>query len=133
MNELITNNNYIHIPNFIPPERAKELAKQFIAFCNENNLQGDAQIPESHSAYNYHGFLELLCEKTPEISEFLGEPVLPTYSYARVYREGAILERHRDREACEISVTLHLSGDSEWPIYIQKPNGEEIELNLNIF
>lgn len=131
MNNAIKDNNYLHIPNFISPERARDLANQFISFCNENKLPGDVQIPESQSAYNYHGFLELLCEKTPEISKFLGEPVLPTYTYARVYRNGATLDRHRDRHACEISVTLHLSKDSEWPIYIQKPNGEEIELNLN--
>lgn len=130
MNEIIKNNNYIHIPNFISPERANELAKKFIKCCSENELGGDSQIPESHSVYNYIDFLELLCEKTPEVSKFLGETVLPTYTYARVYKQGATLERHRDREACEISLTLHLSGDSDWPIYIQKPNGEEVQLDL---
>lgn len=131
MNKDIQDNNYLYIPNFVDPNRAKELAKAFIQFAKNENLQGDNQIPESQSLYNYHGFLELLCEKTPEISKFLGEPVLPTYTYARVYNQGATLERHRDREACEISVTLHLSGDNEWPIYIQKPNGEEVKLNLS--
>ena len=130
MNELITENNYIFIPNFISPQRATELANRFIKFCKDNNLDGDSQIPESHSVYNYVDFLELLCEKTPEVSKFLGETVLPTYTYARVYKQGATLDRHRDREACEISLTIHLTGDSEWPIYIQKPNGEEVELNL---
>lgn len=131
MNEIIKENNYIYIPNFISPERATELANRFIKCCKENNLDGDEQTPESHSVYNYIDFLELLCEKTPEVSKFLGETVLPTYSYARVYKKGATLERHRDREACEISLTLHLSGDSEWPIYIQKPNGEEVQLDLS--
>lgn len=130
MNELIKENNYIYIPNFISPERASELANRFIKCCKEKNLDGDSQIPESHSVYNYIDFLELLCEKTPEVSKFLGETVLPTYTYARVYKNGATLERHRDREACEISLTLHLCGDSEWPIYIQKPNGEEVQLDL---
>lgn len=131
MNSTFQDNKYLYIPNFISPERARELAKSFIEFAKSENLAGDVQIPESHSAYNYHEFLELLCEKTPEISKFLGEPVLPTYTYARVYHNGATLERHRDRPACEVSVTLHLSGDSEWPIYIQKPNGEEVELRLS--
>lgn len=130
MNEIIKENNYIHIPNFISTERANELAKKFTKCCAENDLDGDSQIPESHSVYNYIDFLELLCEKTPEVSRFLGETVLPTYSYARVYKKGATLERHRDREACEISLTLHLRSDSNWPIYIQKPNGEEVQLDL---
>lgn len=131
MNDQIQNNNYLYIPKFIDPERARSLAKAFIEFAKDHGLSGDNQIPESHSSYNYHAFLELLCEKTPEVSKFLGEPVLPTYSYARVYHNGSTLARHRDREACEISITLHLSGDSDWPIYIQKPNGDEIELNLS--
>jgi hypothetical protein len=131
MNKNIIKDNFIYIPNFITPERSYELAKRFTKFCKENKLPGDGQIPESHSAYNYIDFLELLCEKTPEVSRFLGETVLPTYTYARVYHKGSVLERHRDREACEISLTLHLGGDSEWPIFIQKPNGEEVELNLH--
>jgi predicted 2-oxoglutarate/Fe(II)-dependent dioxygenase YbiX len=131
MNQSFCQNNYIHVPNFISQDRANKLAQEFIKFAKENELPGDSQIAESHSVYNYHGFLDLLCEKTPEISQFLGEPVLPTYSYARVYHNGATLERHRDREACEISITLHLSGDSDWPIYIQAPDGREIELNLS--
>lgn len=131
MNSLIQENNYIYIPNFITPERATELAKRFTNFCKSGDLPGDHQAENSHSAYNYIDFLELLCEKTPEVSKFLGETVLPTYSYARVYKKDSVLDRHRDREACEISLTVHLNGDSEWPIYIQKPNGEEVELNLN--
>lgn len=130
MNTTLSDNNYVYIPNFIDPNRAKELAKEFIRFSKENCLHGDDQAPNSNASYNYYKFLELLCEKTPEVSKFLGEPVLPTYSYARVYHKDSVLERHRDRHACEISVTLNLSGDSKWPIYIQKPNGEEVELNL---
>lgn len=131
MNSTLKDNNYVHIPNFIDPNRARELAQAFIDFAKENQLPGDNQIAESNSCYNYYRFVELLCEKTPEISKFLGEPVIPTYSYARVYHKGSTLVRHQDRPACEISVTLHLSGASEWPIFIQKPNGEEISLNLS--
>lgn len=130
MNPAITENNYLYIPNFIGTERARELAKSFIQFANETELTGDSQIRESQSCYNFNDFLELLCEKTPEVSKFLGDTVLPTYSYARVYHNGAVLERHKDRPACEVSITLNLSKDTEWPIYIQKPNGEEVELNL---
>lgn len=131
MHDSIKENNYIYIPNFISPERANELSKNFINFCKQQNLLGDTQAENSHSAYNYIDFLELLCEKTVEVGVFLGETVLPTYSYARVYKQGSTLARHRDREECEISITLHLSGDTGWPIYIQKPNGEEISLDLD--
>lgn len=131
MNQQLIDNNYIYIPNFISVDRARELANKFTNFCINNNIEGDTQAENSHAAYNYIDFLELLCEKTPEVSKFLGESVLPTYSYARVYKEGSDLQHHVDRDACEISLTLHLAGDTDWPIYIQKPNGETAKLSLN--
>jgi len=130
MNVEITTNNYIYLPNFIDSEIAKQLAIEFKQFTINNKSVGDGQAPNSLVEYNYIGFLELLCEKTPEVSKFLGEKVLPTYSYARVYKEGSDLKPHSDREACEISLTIHLDGDCDWPIYIKKPNGEEVSLNL---
>lgn len=130
MNPQIKDNNYLYIPNFISEDRALGLANSFVNYCVNNQLPGDGQAENSHSAYNYIDFLELLCEKTPEVSKFLGETVLPTYSYARVYKDGSVLTPHQDRDACEISLTLNLSGDADWPIYIKKPNGEEVSLNL---
>jgi len=47
----------------------------------------------------------------------------PTYSYARIYKNGDILERHKDRYSCEVSTTMHLGGD-EWSIFLE-PSGEE--------
>jgi hypothetical protein len=130
MNTLLKDNNYIYIPNFISEIRAKAMASNFKQHCIDNNKHGDNQAPNSHSEYNFIDFLELLCERTSVISEITGETVLPTYSYARVYKNGSVLERHRDRDACEVSMTIHLDGDKEWPIYIETPDHGEVELNL---
>jgi predicted 2-oxoglutarate/Fe(II)-dependent dioxygenase YbiX len=124
MNKKLLDNNYIVIPNFISSYRANKLKDEFVEYSQKNNLEGDSQSPNSSVAYNYISFLELLCEKTPEISEILEETVLPTYTYGRVYKNGSILEKHKDRDACEISLTLHLGGDNHWPICIKTPEGE---------
>jgi predicted 2-oxoglutarate/Fe(II)-dependent dioxygenase YbiX len=131
MNQKLIENNYIVIPNFISSYRATELVEEFKEYCKSRNLNGDDQTPQSHSDYDYISFLELLCEKTQEVSSILEENVLPTYAYSRVYWNGSILERHTDRDACEISLTLHLNGDKPWPIYIQTPNGEERLVTLH--
>jgi Rps23 Pro-64 3,4-dihydroxylase Tpa1-like proline 4-hydroxylase len=131
MNSKLLQNNYIVIPNFISSYRAIELAEEFKHYCKNKNLTGDPQAPNSYSDYNYISFLELLTEKTQEISSILEETVLPTYVYSRVYFNGSVLERHRDRDACEISLTLHLNGDKPWPISIQTPSGEERSVTLN--
>ena len=64
------------------------------------------------------------------MSEKMGELMFPTYCYSRVYKKGEVLEKHTDRPACEISITLHLGGDHEWLIYFTKPNGEQISYSL---
>jgi hypothetical protein len=130
MNRLLLENNYIIIPNFINRHKASSLEEEYRKYCNNNNIKGDPQAPESHSSYNYISFLELLCEKTQEVSSILEETVLPTYVYSRVYHRGSVLERHRDRDACEISLTLHLGSDKPWEIYIESPKGEERCVNL---
>ena len=48
--------------------------------------------------------------------------MIPTYSYARIYKKGDVLKRHKDRYSCEVSMTMNLGGDS-WPIYLE-PSGE---------
>jgi hypothetical protein len=126
----IIQNNYLHIPGFITPDLAFALSKEFKEHCIKFNLQGDPQAPNSHSMYDFMPFVRLLIEKVPEVSELLGEKVLPTYTYARVYKEDSELLRHRDRPACEISLTLNLSKDKDWPIYFQRPDGSETSTEL---
>jgi predicted 2-oxoglutarate/Fe(II)-dependent dioxygenase YbiX len=130
MNKQLEKNNYIYLPNFLKENEYKTLAKDFENYCIENNLTGDMQAPNSSSCYNYVSFLELLCEKTPIISEIIGEKVLPTYTYARVYRKGDDLKRHSDRDACEVSLTVNLYQEEDWPIYIEKSDGKVSELIL---
>ena len=130
MNQKLLDNNYIIIPNFISSYRVNKLKDEFVEYSQKNNLEGDPQIPTSSSDYNYISFLELLCEKTPEVSEILEETVLPTYTYARVYKKGSILKRHSDRDSCEISLTLHLGGDNPWLIWIKTPEGEDRSVEL---
>lgn len=131
MNQQLLNDSYLVIPNFISDERARHLANDFRQFADDKELPGDHQAPNSHAVYNHISFLELLCEKTPEVSRLIEETVLPTYSYARVYGSGSTLEKHIDRPACEISLTLHLDGDKSWPIWIETPDNEKKFVDLN--
>jgi hypothetical protein len=131
MNENLSKNNYLIIPNFISSYKANKLSEEFKEYCNTNNIGGDGQSPLSQSLYNYISFLEILCEKTPEVSDILEETVLPTYTYSRMYKRGSILTPHTDRDACEISLTLHLGSDKSWPIWIKTPEGENRCVNLN--
>ena len=63
--------------------------------------------------------METLLEKLVEpMSKETELELIPTYSYARIYKKGDVLHRHKDRYSCEISTTVNLGGDP-WPIYIE--------------
>ena len=79
-------NDYTIVRNFIDQGRAIKLVYEFMRFCEEHDPAGDHQAVNSNSVHNYLPFLELLCEKTPEVSKIVGETVLPTYVYSRVYK-----------------------------------------------
>lgn len=130
MNIELENNNYIFIPRLIDPERARKISMEYESFSEHYELAGDEQAPNSRSMYDYKKALELLCELTPEVSKFSGLTVLPTYSYIRVYQTGDDLKKHSDRDSCEISVTLNLGGDCDWPIYIERPDGSVASVTM---
>lgn len=131
MRQELEQNNFLFVPGFIDQEQAQQLQKQFEDLEKSGQYTKDSQAPNSPAVYNFKPFLELLCQKTNEVSNLIEEQVLPTYTYARIYKNGEVLARHRDRPACEISLTLHIGGDATWDISIQKPNGEETNVNLN--
>lgn len=128
----IIQNNYIFLPGFISEVQAHTLAKEFQEYCKKFNTK-DTSDPAVHvnSELNWLPFIRLLVQKIPEVSTIVGEEVLPTYTYARWQTKGHDLPRHRDRPSCEISLSLNLKKDIDWGFWIQKPTGEEIEINFN--
>tara|TARA_B100000035_G_scaffold110211_2_gene93579 strand:+ start:1861 stop:2412 length:552 start_codon:yes stop_codon:yes gene_type:complete len=60
--------------------------------------------------------LLLFCQ--PKMEELVGKKLFPTYSFWRMYTYGGYLKKHTDRPACEISVTMNIQGDTDWPIYV---------------
>ena len=97
-------------------------------FIAENGMHGtwkDEQVPGVYSIYADHVMETLLLKTLPVMKEKTGLDLLPTYSYARVYEKGSILEKHKDRPSCEVSTTINLGGDL-WSIYVE---GIKIDLN----
>ena len=83
----------------------------------------DSQVPETYSHYSDIVMETLLVKLLPTMEKETGLKLNSNYSYARIYKKGDILKRHKDRFSCEISTTLNLGGDL-WPIYLE-PSGKE--------
>jgi hypothetical protein len=85
------------------------------------NPRGDAQIPNAKAILDHEYMFETLHERLwPVIEQVVGEALIPTYAYARLYSNGDVLEKHTDRPACEVSITIQLgrSHHYAWPIYM---------------
>jgi hypothetical protein len=102
--------------------------KSISPFATEFGIWNDPQVPNTYSHYGDIAMETLLLAVQPIMEKYTGLKLIPTYSFARIYKSGDILHRHKDRFSCEISTTLNLGGDA-WPIYIEKdPNkGEVVE------
>lgn len=124
MNKLndLYKNGYQIIREFMTQSRAARMGEVFREYCTTNNVGPDSLVEQSHSEYNYIHFVQLLVERINQVNVILNEPVLPTFAYGRVYKSGATLLDHTDRPACEVSITAHLDGDSDWPIYMGREN-----------
>ena len=94
--------------------------KYISQFTEYFGVWNDQQVPETYSHYSDIVMETLLVKLLPVMEKETGLKLNTNYSYARIYKKGDVLHRHKDRFSCEISTTLNLGGDS-WPIYIE-PN-----------
>jgi hypothetical protein len=83
----------------------------------------DGQIPHTYSSYSDIAMETLMLKCQPIMEKITGLKLTPAYTYARIYKNGDVLKRHKDRFSCEISTTMNLGGDL-WPIYLE-PSGKE--------
>ena len=114
--------NAIYVKDVVTPEIAKYLTatlRMHHALIQKD--VGDEQCPNAKLSIRDQPYLDMLLEKAwPFIEQLIGEELLPTYAYARLYGNGDMLEKHTDRESCEVSMTLQLgkSHHYTWPIFM---------------
>jgi len=87
----------------------------------------DNQVPNTYAHYADIVMETLLLRLQPLMEKETGLKLNPNYSFARIYKKGDILKRHKDRFSCEISTTLNIGGDP-WPIYLD-PTGSDNVIN----
>jgi hypothetical protein len=139
MNKFFKKNNFVVIKKAISKELADfcfeylkikaNVAKHYFdsGTIQKNNdffgIFNDGQVQESFSHYGDYAMETLLIKLQSKLEKEIGEKLVPTYSYTRLYFKKAVLQRHKDRLSCELSTTLNLGGDP-WPIFVD-PTGED--------
>ena len=110
---------YVALNGLISKGETDRLTSALREHIENNEASPDPLCPKSKAVHGLPQLDELLERLTPVISEATGKNLVPTYSYARMYVNGETLPKHRDRAACQYSVTLCLGMDSRpWPIFM---------------
>lgn len=91
---------------------------QFIYSPTEHQVEGSTARYWHPQYRSIHNQIRLKIEK------IIGRKLYNTYYYDRFYRSGMALSRHVDRDACEISVSVHVSSDLKkpWAFCIKTPD-----------
>jgi len=84
------------------------------------------QVPNTYSCYSDIAMETLMLKCQPIMEKTTGLKLSPAYTYARIYKKGDVLKRHKDRFSCEISTTMSLGGDN-WPLYLEPSGKEELK------
>lgn len=117
---------YTRIDGLVSPAQARAWCAAAFALARRGEVRnGDEMVPGTPARYGAPVMDGALRQLQPAVAALSGLRLLPTYSYFRIYQPGDVLLRHRDRPACEISVSLCLGQDLQrpWPLWIEGPQG----------
>lgn len=119
--DIFNKNGALLIKDVVPKDLCKFLTHVLLR-CPDSGYGniGDAQVPDS-VVISHDIYFETLLENVwPYLEQIVGEELLPTYAYSRLYKNNNVLEVHKDRPACEISMTVQLgrSHHYAWPIFM---------------
>jgi len=83
----------------------------------------DPLCPNDFSVYSDLLAESIMVAVQPTVEKVCQQPLIPTFSYLRIYSRGSSFERHFDRKACEVSGSLTIEAPSgePWPLNFALP------------
>lgn len=111
MNAELRDKGYVGVSALVEPSVARLVYRVLMLRHWRREYTRDDQVSTADSWYHEALIDTLLLDVRPRIEAIASCLLVPTYAYARLYFSGDRLERHRDRESCEISASIHLGRD----------------------
>ena len=134
-NESFENNGYLVIKDLWDPEElyhpVPEQRGQYNYWDKNpehfNFVEVESQVEGSTSRYWHPQYRAINSGIRMKLEKIIGRKLYNTYYYDRFYYPGQELTKHADRDACEISVSVHISTnlegkDADWPFCIKTPD-----------
>jgi hypothetical protein len=96
-------------------------------------LRTDKAVGHAEDEYSPRIGDMLLEHCRPAVEKVVGRELVSSYAYWRIYREGGVMMRHKDRAASEVAVSISLGaepGTPAWPLCIQDLHGTEMAVTI---
>ena len=123
---------WYYLPKIITKEEAIKIKYQNLCgFIDEfGSLKGhwDDQRGRVLTTYTPPSCTFIMHRVKPILEEALGEELIPTYWFSTTYHNRGWMNCHTDRPSCEVSVTMNICGDAEWPIKLKDLSGKRREV-----
>jgi hypothetical protein len=120
-----------YLPNIITEEESLKVSKQILLSHYRKNKNFDTLCDPTRGNvliwYSPKSISYLMDVLKPTLENLVGEELLPTYWFCTAYHDGSWMSSHKDREACEISVSMNLCGDSKWPLKLKDFQNKRVE------
>jgi len=89
-----------------------------------NHVEVEKQVEGSLARYWHPQYRKFHSDIRIKLEDIIGRKLYNTYYYDRFYFPGQKLDKHTDRAACEISISIHISSNIKemWPFFIKSPD-----------
>jgi hypothetical protein len=117
------NNKYVVVRKLLDPDLVKFLASYFQRA--EGHLE--AHFDRDWTSLNAHSDAcgdTVMYMLRAAIEAHVGLELLPTYSFVRMYRKGDMVGRHKDGKENQISCTICIERDIDWPLGLANDQNE---------
>jgi hypothetical protein len=128
--ERFARDRYLPLSELLHPYHLGELRRYYRRLIRLGKIRlGDSQSSRRYVLHNEPVARFFHRQLTAAVSALASEPLLPSYVYFASYVGGAELERHTDREQCEVSLSLCIDYAPEpaeatpWPLLADTPEG----------
>lgn len=129
----LLSHGYMAFIDLLPALLVAALRRYYRAIVEAGHLPfGDGQVAARHYKHNEPLGVWLHQRLTPLVARAVSHPIKPSYNYTIAYLEGAVLQRHTDREQCQYTLSLAIdatpdaSRERAWPLRLESKTDQRL-------
>tara|TARA_R110002073_G_scaffold8068_1_gene45101 strand:- start:3317 stop:4000 length:684 start_codon:yes stop_codon:yes gene_type:complete len=121
------------VPRVVSADHLDGIFNQLCLLSAAGDLRGNDEDPMTQIFYAPLALEGLFPRIRTVVSQAVGEDVLPAFSFLWLYKRGAGIHRHIDRDSSEIvaSITIDTGCEAGWPIGFEPGTGSEFYVDSN--